>query len=254
MRIAITREVSPNIGNCELTHLDRQPIDLALARAQHHQYTVALTALGCQVLQLPAEPALPDSVFVEDAAVVLDEVAIITRPGADSRKPEITSIAKALAPYRTLCTVEAPGTVDGGDVLRVDKTLYVGLSSRSNQAAIEQIAGFLKPFGYTVQGVPVNGFLHLKSAVTQVAKATVLINPAWADASLFGNLKILEIDPTEEYAANTLLIGETVIYTISYPRTRQRLIQAGIPVQAVDVSELIKAEGAVTCCSLIFRP
>ena len=253
MRIAITRAVSPNIGQCELTHLDRQPIDLALARAQHHQYETALAALGCKVIQLPAEPALPDSVFVEDAAVVLDEVAIITRPGADSRKPETVSIAQALAPYRTVRTIEAPGTVDGGDVLRIGKTLYVGLSSRSNQAAIEQMAGFLQPFGYTVQGVPVKGFLHLKSAVTQVAAATVLINPAWVDATLFAELKIIEIDPTEAYAANTLLIGETVIYPISYPRTCQRLMQAGIPVQTADVAELIKAEGAVTCCSLIFN-
>jgi dimethylargininase len=252
MRIAITRAVSPNIGQCELTHLDRQPIDLALARTEHHQYEATLAALGCQVIQLPAEPALPDSVFVEDTAVVLDEVAIITRPGADSRKPETISIAQALAPYRTLCTIEAPGTVDGGDVLRIDKRLYVGLSSRSNQAAIEQMAGFLQPFGYTVQEVPVNGFLHLKSAVTQVAAATVLINPAWVDAKLFGHMKIIEIDPTEAYAANTLLIGETVIYPISYPRTQRRLEQAGISVQTVDVAELIKAEGAVTCCSLIF--
>lgn len=253
MRIAITRAVSPNIGQCELTHLDRQPIDLALARTQHHLYEAALAALGCQVQQLPAELTLPDSVFVEDAAVVLDEVAIITRPGADSRKPETISIAQALAPYRTLCNIAAPGTVDGGDVLRIGKRLYVGLSSRSNQAAIDQMAAFLQPFGYTVQGVPVKGFLHLKSAVTQVAEAMVLINPAWVDAALFGDLQIIEIDPTEAYAANTLLIGETVIYPISYPRTHQRLVQAGVPVQTVDVAELIKAEGAVTCCSLILN-
>ena len=251
--IAITREVSPNIGECELTYLERQPIDIERARSQHHQYTAALVALGCQVIQLPAEPTLPDSVFVEDTAVVLDEVAIITRPGADSRKPETTSIAQALKPYRKLCTIEAPGTVDGGDVLRIGKRLYVGLSSRSNQAAVEQMAAWLKPFGYTVQGVVVNGFLHLKSAVTQVAEQTLLINPAWVDAALFGDMKIIEIDPTESYAANTLLIGETIIYPTSYPRTRQRLEQQGIPVCAVEATELIKAEGAVTCCSLIFQ-
>lgn len=252
-RIAITRQVSPNISQCELTHLDRQPIDVERAQLQHHHYETALATLGCQVLQLPAEPALPDSVFVEDTAVVLDEIAIITRPGADSRKPETVSIAAALQPYRTCCVIEAPGTVDGGDVLRLGKTLYVGLSSRSNQAALAQMADCLKPFGYTVQGVAVNGFLHLKSAVTQVAEHTLLINPAWIDASRFGDRQIIEIDPTESYAANSLLIGETIIYPTSYPRTRQRLEQAGIPVYAVDVSELIKAEGAVTCCSLIFQ-
>lgn len=253
MHIAITREVSPRIGQCELTHLDRQPIDIELARAQHQQYTTCLAALGCQLVQLPAEPALPDSVFVEDTAVVLDELAIITRPGADSRQPETSSTAKALEPYRTLWRIEAPGTLDGGDVLRIGKTLYVGLSTRTNQAAIDQMAAFLDPFEYTVQGVQVNGFLHLKSAVTQVAEDTLLINPVWVTAALFGDRTIIEIDPVEAYAANALLIGETLIYPTSYPRTRQRLEQHSIKVQAVDVSELIKAEGAVTCCSLLFR-
>ncbi len=253
MHIALTRAVSPNIGQCELTHMERQPIDVALAQAQHHQYETALKALGYQLVQLPAEPALPDSVFVEDTAVVLDELAIITRPGADSRKPETISIAKALESYRTLHPIVAPATVDGGDVLRVGKTLYVGLSSRSNQAAVDQMTVILKPFGYTMQGVQVTGFLHLKSAVTQVAKQTLLINPRWVDAAIFGDIEIIEIDPTEAYAANTLLLGETVIYPTSYPRTRQKLEQHGIAVRAVDVSELIKAEGAVTCCSLIFN-
>ncbi len=253
MRIALTRAVSPTIGQCELTHMERQPIDVALAQAQHDQYEAALTALGYQLVQLPAEPTLPDSVFVEDAAVVLDELAIITRPGADSRKLETVSIAKALEPYRTLHPIVAPGQVDGGDVLGVGKTLYVGLSSRSNQAAIDQMTAILKLFGYTVQGVQVTGFLHLKSAVTQVAEQTLLINPRWVDASIFGDVEIIEIDPTEAYAANTLRLGETVLYPNSYPRTRQKLEQHGIAVRAVDVAELIKAEGAVTCCSLIFN-
>ncbi|CAN5847408.1 hydrolase [soil metagenome] len=253
MRLALTRAVSPNIGQCELTHMERQPIDADLAQAQHHQYETGLTALGYQLVQLPAEPGLPDSVFVEDTAVVLDELAIITRPGADSRKPETISIAKALEPYRTLHAIIAPGTVDGGDVLRVGKTLYVGLSSRSNQAAIDQMTAILKPFGYMVHGVQVNGFLHLKSAVTQVAEQTLLINPKWVDAAIFGDVEIIEIDPTEAYAANALLLGETVIYPTSYPRTCQKLEQHGIAVRTVDVSALIKAEGAVTCCSLIFN-
>src|SRR5512135_3526472 len=123
MRIAITRQVSPAIGNCELTHLERMAIDVPLAQAQHHQYEECLAALGCEVHRLPAEPDLPDSVFVEDIAIVMDELAIITRPGADSRRPEAASIARALEPYRKLVYIQAPGTVDGGDVLRVGKTL-----------------------------------------------------------------------------------------------------------------------------------
>jgi dimethylargininase len=257
MVIAITREVSPEMENCELTHLSRQPIDIDLACQQHRAYEDALKALGCQVQRLPAEPDLPDSVFVEDAAVVFDEIAVITRPGAVSRRPETTSIARALNPYRRLCRIEAPGTVDGGDVLCVGKNVYVGLSSRSNAPAIEQMQDFLSPYGYMVQSINVSGFLHLKSAVTLIAQDTLLINPAWVDASILGNMRFIEVDPRESYGANALWIGEGVIYPSSFPHTRQRIEEAlekrGIRVVGVDVSELQKAEGAVTCCSLIIR-
>jgi dimethylargininase len=155
MSIAITRQISPRFNECELTHLDRQPIDLDLARAQHHAYEAALRALGCDVISLPPEPDLPDSVFVEDVALVFDEVAIITRPGADSRRPEAELIAPALSLHRTLFTIEAPGILDGGDVLRVGKTVYVGLSSRSNRSGVEQPQKILAPYGYTVNGVEV---------------------------------------------------------------------------------------------------
>jgi len=253
MLIAITCEVSPAIGNCELTHLARQVIDVHVAQAQHQQYEECLAALGCEIHRLPVEPDLPDSVFVEDAAVVLDELAIVTRPGADSRRPETASIAKALEPYRKLCTIQAPGTVDGGDVLRVGKTIYVGLSSRSNPAAIEQMKNFVRPYGYTVKGVKVNGCLHLKSAVTQVATDTLLINRNWVDAGAFGDMSLMEVDSSEPYGGNALLVGETAIYPTSFPRTRKRLEDHGIPVMTADVSELAKAEGAVTCCSLVFN-
>jgi len=252
MLIALTRQVSPRIVDCELTHLARQPIDVALARRQHHAYEVALQELGCQVVTLPAEPDLPDSVFVEDVALVLDELAIITRPGADSRKPETASIANALEPYRRLDYITTPGTLDGGDILCLGKSIYVGISSRSNRPAIEQLAAFTKPFRYAVQGVEVSGYLHLKSAVTRVAAETLLVNRAWIDVSLFEGMGFIDVDTAEPYGANALLIGGTIIYPAGYPRTRERLENAGIPVKAVDVSEIIKAEGAVTCCSLIF--
>ena len=258
MVIAITREVSPAMKNCELTHLARQPIDIDLARQQHRAYEEALKKLGCEVQRLPVEPDLPDSVFVEDAAIVLDEIAIITRPGAVSRRPETTSIASALKPYRRLCMVEPPGTEDGGDVLVVGKNVYVGQSSRSNAPAIEQMQNYLSSFGYIVQSIDVRGFLHLKSAVTLIAKDTLLINPAWVDASIFGELRIVEVDPREPYSANALWIGNGVIYPANFPHTRQRIEQVlekrKMQLYAVDVSEFQKAEGAVTCCSLIIHP
>jgi dimethylargininase len=263
MLIAITREVSRSIAQCELTHLSRVQIDLELARTQHQHYQQALTELGCKVVSLAEQPDLPDSVFVEDIAIVLDECAVITRPGAESRRPESDSVASTLGEYRKLDFIEAPGTLDGGDVLRVDRTLYVGLSGRSNNAAVDQLQGLIAPYGYLVKAVEVSGCLHLKSAISQVAENTLLVNPRWVKAADFGGANFggadfgavewLEIDPAEAHAANSLLIGGSIIYPTSFPRTRQRLEQRGIPVVAVDVSELQKAEGAVTCCSLVFK-
>ena len=252
-RIAITRGVSPAIEHCELVHQQRSAIDVALARRQHRLYEEALAGLGCRVEALPPDPELADSVFVEDAAIVLDEVAVITRPGAESRRPETAAIARALAPYRPLVSIEPPATLDGGDVLRIGRTLYVGLSGRSNQAAIDQLSRALAPFGYAVHGVAVQGCLHLKSAVTAVDDASVLVNPDWVDPEAFTGTRPIEIDPREPGAANVLRIGERVIYPASFPATRRRLASAGVDVVEVDVSELQKAEGAVTCCSLVFE-
>lgn len=253
MRIAITRKVSPSIGRCELTHLTRAPIDLSRAAEQHDNYERQLTSAGCDVRSLPAEPALPDAVFVEDAAIVLDEIAIITRPGAASRRPETASIAQILERLRPLAFVKEPGTLDGGDVLRLGRNIYVGLSGRSNRSAIEQLKAIVSPFGYEVNGVPLSGCLHLKSAVTQASPDTLLINPAWIARDQFPGWKFVEVAAGEDYAANALMIGEKLVYPTSFPRTRGRLEKLGIEVAEVDVSELQKAEGAVTCCSLVLN-
>ena len=251
--IAITRQVSPAINQCELTLLERQPIDFQRAQDQHREYEQALRSLGVEVVSLPPEPDLPDSVFVEDVAIVLDECAIITRPGADSRKPETELIAQVLFPFRRLFHIQAPATVDGGDVLVVGKRLFVGISSRSNQDAVDQMQAFLVPFGYEVQGVEVNGCLHLKSAVTQVGENLLLVNPAWVDKEDFPGMEFIDIDSSEPYAANAVLVGDHIIYPAAFPQTRKRLEAAGIKLVAVDASELAKAEGAVTCCSLVFN-
>ncbi len=252
MRIAITRDVGPGLAGCELSFVERSAIDVARAAAQHAGYCRALESLGCQVLALPAEPALPDAVFVEDVALVLDEIAILTRPGAASRRDEGATVAPLLAQFRPLRMLDAPATLDGGDVLRIARTLYVGQSARSNAAGIEQLRAIVGAFGYRVQGVPTRGCLHLKSAITQVADATLLVQPAWVDPATFAGFRLIEVDPDEEHAANALRIGAGVIHPDCFPRTRQRLADAGIAVVAVDVSELQKAEGAVTCCSLVF--
>ena len=252
MQIAITRGVSAGIAACELTHLERQAIDLDRARAQHRAYEEALARAGCRVESLPALDELPDSVFVEDVAVVLDEIAVVTRPGAESRRPETAQMAPVLSNYRHVTFVQTPSTLDGGDVLRLGRRIYVGRSGRSDESGIEQLRAVAWPYGYTVTAVPVSGCLHLKSAATEVAPGVVLVNPAWVDAMAFGDVRVMEIDADEPYAANGLLVGNRLIYPTSFPRTRRRLEAAGIDVDAIDVSELQKAEGAVTCCSLIF--
>lgn len=253
MRIAITREVSPSLGDCQLTHVARTAIDVARADAQHRAYQRTLAALGCRVLTLEAEPSMPDAVFVEDVAIVLDEVAVMTRPGAASRRGEGATVAELLARYRPLRHLEAPGTLDGGDVLRVGRTLYVGESSRSNADGMRQLQELVDDFGYRVQPVPIRGCLHLKSAVTAPDDDTLLLQPEWIDAASFPGFRIIEVDPGEAHAANVLLIGDGVVMPECFPRTAQRLREAGIDVTTVDVSELQKAEGATTCCSLVFE-
>ena len=251
--IAITRDVSSSLAACELSFVARSEIDLDRAIAQHETYRQTLQTLGCRVVALEAQPRLPDAVFVEDVAIVLDEVAILTRPGAVSRRAEGASVGEALAHYRPLRVIEAPGTLDGGDVLRVDRTLYVGQATRSNAVGIAQLQALVGEFGYDVRAEPTHGCLHLKSAATQVADGVLLVQPAWIDTSVFAGLHLIEVDPDEEHAANALRIGDTVIHPACFPRTRKRLQDAGITVVPVDISELQKAEGAVTCCSLVFR-
>lgn len=253
MPIALTREVSPGLGDCELTHLARVPIDVDLARAQHRSYEQALRDAGCSVEHLDASPDMPDSVFVEDIAVVFDELAIVTRPGAASRRAETAAVASALARYRSVQMIQAPGTVDGGDVLVAGRRVFVGRSTRTNDAAVEQIRQMLTPFGYTVCGVEVTGCLHLKSAVTALGGDLLLANPDWIDRAAFAGFELVEVDPLEPMAANALRVDDRVIYPTAFPRTAERIARRGLRLELIDASELAKAEGAVTCCSLIIR-
>lgn len=252
MKIAVTRPVSPALTRCELSFLPRTPIDVGLAVSQHRAYEEALVACGCSLRTLPVEPELPDSVFVEDTAIVLDEVAVITRPGAASRRAETVSAATLLREYRELIHVSAPASLDGGDVLHIERTLYVGISARSNQPGVEQLGALLANFGYQVVPVPLRGCLHLKTAVTQVAPELLLLNPEFVDPHAFAGMQCLQVDPAEPHAGNALLINDKVIYPASCPKTRARLLKQGIELLSVDMSETEKAEGGVTCCSLLF--
>ena len=253
MLMALTRAISPALQDCQLTHLSRAPIDLDLARAQHADYEWALVEAGCTVRQLDSSPDLPDSVFVEDAAVMLPEGAVITRPGVEPRRAEIPVVAAALARHGVaLHQIEPPATLDGGDVLVIGHDVFIGESGRTNVAAIEQMRRLLKP-RYRVRAVPVEGCLHLKSAVTAVSDDTLLINRAWVPDKIFKDFTLIDVDANEPYAANALRVADRVIYPAAFPRTQEQLASHGVRVRTVDVSELAKAEGAVTCCSLIFE-
>ena len=251
MFTAITREVSPAIAACELTHIAREPIDLARARAQHRAYERALADAGGSVERLDATAEMPDAVFVEDIAIVFDEVALITRPGAPSRRVETPAVAAALAAHRPLAAIEAPATVDGGDVLVAGRDVFVGLSTRTNDEAVVQMERILGPFGYQVHATAVRGCLHLKSAATALDASTLLVNRERIDPCAFARFALVDVDPREPEAANALRLGDRVVFPSAFPRTADRLANCGYRLAIVDASELAKAEGAVTCCSLI---
>jgi dimethylargininase len=250
--IAITRDVSPAIGNCQLTHLARHPIDVERARAQHVEYERALERFGCRVTRLPASFDMPDSVFIEDIAIVFNELAVVTRPGASSRRSEVPDVAVAVSRHRPVVHIAAPGTIDGGDVMTVGESVFVGRTSRTNDAGIDQLRAALAPHGYRVRPANVRGCLHLKSAITALDDRTLLANRRWIAEEEFSDFELVDVDPVEPTAANIVRVGSGLLYAAAYPRTLERLKHLDYNVTTVDVSEIAKAEGAVTCCSLIF--
>ncbi len=255
MLMAITRDVSSSINNCELSFHPRQAIDIAKAIAQHQAYQRSLVELGVRLVSLPAAPDLPDAVFVEDPAVVVDEVAIISNMGALSRRPEAASLAETLAQYRPLKFLVEPATLDGGDVLHVERTIFVGLSRRTNREAISQLSDILRPYDYEVKPVAVRGCLHLKSACSYLGRGVVLLSQSMIDAEPLRDFELIDVPKEEAGGANALLIDEVVLMPASFPKTRSLLEERGSwrQVRTLDLSELQKAEAGVTCTSLIFQ-
>jgi dimethylargininase len=249
--IAITRGVSPNLNRCELTHQARVPIDLTRAREQHAAYELMLRAAKVRVESQPPLEQHPDSVFVEDTAIVLDELAIITRPGVASRRGETDHIAPVLERYRPLVHINAPGTLEGGDVLRLGKRLLVGETLRTNKHGIEQLSAAVGPYGYTVEAIQVDHALHLKSACAALDEDTVLANPAWIDIGVLDVKRVLCVSPNEPAAANILKIEDTIVVSAAYPETTAMLKRAGYNTKSIVVSELHKAEAGLTCMSLL---
>lgn len=251
MIVAITRPTGPELAACQLTHIGREPIDIDLAHAQHEEYLGALRSAGAHVVELPRLPDYPDAVFVEDTALVLPEIAVLLRPGAESRRGEVPSMAETLADYRELLWMEAPATVDGGDIIVLGKKVLIGRTARSNPAGAEALAEALAPFGYVVEPVEVRSVLHLKSAATAVDDETLIVYPAHVDLTDIG-AQVLEAHPAEPQGANVVRVGETLLMDASAPRTIATVAEYVGSVAPVDVSEFAKAEGAVSCKSVVF--
>jgi len=249
---ALVRRPGPRLDEGLLTHLDRVPVDLELARRQWLGYAAALQAEGWELYEVDPADDCPDAVFVEDTAVVYGDLAVITRPGADERRPETAGTEAALAGlgYRVV-HIEAPGTLDGGDVLKHGGTVRVGLGGRTNQAGLDQLRDHLAPLGAHVVGVPVTKVLHLKSAVTALPDGTVVgYDPLVDDPAAFPDYLPV---PEEPGAHVVLLDGATVLMSTSAPRTREVFEARGLRVVAVDISEYEKLEGCVTCLSIRLR-
>ena len=251
-RRALVRRPGPRLADGLLTHLDRVPVDLDLAHAQWQGYVDALRAEGWDCVEVAPADDCPDAVFVEDTVVVLGDLAVISRPGALERRPETPATEAALRDlgYR-IAHIEEPGTLDGGDVLKHDGTVWVGLGGRTNQAGVDQLAAHLAPLGARVVAVPVSKVLHLKSAVTALPDGTVIGYPPLVDdEEAFDSFLPV---PEEPGSHVVLLDGDTVLLATSAPRTRALLEDRGLRVVAVDMSEFEKLEGCVTCLSVRLR-
>ncbi|MGQ9585705.1 MAG: dimethylarginine dimethylaminohydrolase family protein [Anaerolineae bacterium] len=228
------------------------PIDVDLARAQHEAYTQALRALGLEVWVLEPDERFPDGCFVQDLAVIYGSLAVVCRPGASSRQGEELAIAEALASHKQVVHIEAPGTLEGGDVLRVGQRLFVGLSRRTNRSGMAQLRRWVEPLGATVVPVPIEDGLHLMTGCAYVGKGMLLAAGSRAALPQFLGLDVIFVPPEEAYGANCLAIRDQVILPEGCPRVQRALEQRGFGVWTVPMSEFAKADGGVTCLSLLW--
>jgi dimethylargininase len=250
--LALTHVPSQNLDSGQRLHVPRGPIDYDLALVQHADYCRVLGACGARVQTLDVNRDRPDGTFIEDTAIVLDEVAVLASMGSAARRGEPAALEPELAKHRPLCRIEPPATIEGGDVLRIGRRLLVGLSSRTNRAGIEAFGEIVEPYGYRILPVPVHGCLHLKTACTALPDDTLLVNPSWLDERALHGFETVRIPPEEPWAANTLLIGTTVCMAAEHVRAAAALRRRGLDVRTVPLSEFAKAEGGVTCLALIF--
>lgn len=252
--LGITHIPSPALEQGERTFIGHDAIDGRLAKRQHEQYIDALRRCDVDVVTLDTNRDMPDCVFVEDTAIVLDEIAVMMSPGAESRRREPAGIEPELRKHRDIARVTLPGTIDGGDVVRSGKDIYVGASARSNAAGIDALREIVRPYGYSVTGVLVHGCLHLKSACSTLPDGRFLVNRHWIDVSPLPEELLVQVPDAEQWAGDVLVIDNYIIASDAFPETIERLARERFEMVPVSVSEFAKAEGGVTCMSLVFRP
>ncbi len=251
-RVAITRRPGPALARCTLTHIEREPIDIELAVVQHRHYEEALARLGYVVISIGPSDEMPDAPFVEDIAVVFGRTVVITNPGEPARRAEATEITKVLKTGVDFAHIEQPATLDGGDVLVAEGAVFVGRSTRTNDAGIEQLGKIAASAGYEVRVVDVTASVHLKTAMTEVADGVFLVNPDWVDTSSLGDVKLVDVPPEEPFAANVIRSRDRILIPAEFQKTSQLLENLAPEVLTIPFSEMLKAEAGVTCCSILF--
>ena len=251
--IALTHLPSPSLELGHRTHLDRAPIDFQKALQQHALYCSALRDCGLEVQILNSNSHLPDSVFVEDTAVVLDEIAILTSMGTASRREELPFIETELKKYRPTIRIQLPATIEGGDVLRMGRKILVGISCRTNVAGVDALESILCQLDYEIIRVPTRDCLHFKTGCSALPDGSLLVNENWVAIESLKGFHLIPIPPAEPWAANVLSIGDQVILPAAHPVTANQLRKMGFQVRLVDLSEFAKAEGGVTCLSILFK-
>jgi len=252
MLTVVTHTPSPSLQQCELTYVESSPINIVRAQQQHAHYCRMIETCGARVITLDDNRLLPDSVFVEDPIVVLDEVAILMSMGVASRRREVGALGSFFSKYRVVEQISLPAEIEGGDVLKINRNIYVGESSRTNRRGIEALASIVEPLGYKVIAVRVTGCLHLKTGCTALDEMTILVNSEWVDISPFQGFRLIPTLSNEPFGANVLPINKTICMNDAFPETVRLVRSLGYDVVAADLSEFGKAEAGLTCMSVPF--
>ena len=252
MLAVLTHLPSPALQECELTFIESEPINIEKAIREHGNYCRMLADCGARIFTLDSNIALPDSVFVEDPIIVFDEVAVLTSMGVASRRKESEALERFFRRYREVKKISLPAKIEGGDVLKIGRRIYVGESPRTNKLGFQELCAILEPLGYEVTSVPVTGCLHLKTGCTALDEKTLLINPDWVDEAPFRGYRLVKTLSGEPFGANVLPLLDTICMNGAFPRTIDLVKSLGYKVVSTDITEFVKAEAGLTCMSVPF--